>query len=140
MEQHLTHYNLPDSFKLHKVRKDCQLRKYVTEILTVEFRRGHTYYEFTNEVENIQEGKKVLLQDKKKKWFQLAEPEDVGAERDRLYGEGIPRKRFGYQHMVFIQSFGSGARYLPRGTYILYNHSDSQVVISYLNYMTLHLG
>ena len=113
--------------------RDRELREYVGKVLNVlnGFRRGHTYYEFTNEVENISEGKGVLLQDKKnpKKWFQLVQPE-VLAGRLKLYGEGIVRSRFGGQYRVFIQSFGSGARHLPKGSSILYNHSNNQVSIS----------
>ena len=113
--------------------KDRELREYVNKTLNVlnGFRRGHTYYEFTNEVENIAEGKEVLLQGKKnpKKWFKLVQPE-VLAGRLKLYGEGIVRSSFGDQYRVFIQSFGSGARHLPKGSSILYNHSNDQVSIS----------
>ena len=129
MKQYLTPYHLPTTLRLHKVRSDCELRQYLTKALSVEFRRGHTYYEFTNEVENILEGKEVLLQDKKtKKWFQLDQPEEVAAGKLKLHGEGIARLIFGERYTVFIQSFGSGTRHLPRGTYILYNHDD-QVII-----------
>ena len=118
------------TLRLHKVRNDCKLQQYLTKTLTVEVRRGHTYYEFTNEVENILKGKEVLLQDKKKNWFRLVQPEKVAAGESgiKLYGEGIARSTFGEQYTVFIQSFGSGTRHLPRGTYILYNH-DHQVII-----------
>ena len=44
-----------------------------------------------------------------------------------LYGNGIARSKFGDQYRVFIQSFGCGARHLPGGSHILYNHSDDQV-------------
>ena len=110
---------------------DCDLRDFATGVCDpkVGFRRGHTYYEFTNEVENILEGKEVLLQDKKTvKWFQLAPPE---AGKLKLYGGAIARSSFGYQYRVFIQSFGSGARHLPDGSSILYNHSEDQVAICY---------
>lgn len=133
MKQYLTRYHLPKKLKLHVVNKDRELREYVGKVLNVlnGFRRGHTYYEFTNEVENIQKGKEVLLQDKKnpKKWFKLVQPE-VLAGRLKLYGEEIARSSFGDQYNVFIQSFGSGARHLPRGSHILYNHSNDQVSIS----------
>ena len=116
----------------HKVRSDCELRQYLTKTLSVEFRRGHSYFEFTNEVENILEGKEVLLQHKQtKKWFRLVQPGEAATGDIKLYGEGIARSTFGEQYTVFIQSFGSGARHLPRGTYILYNHDD-QVIINYL--------
>ena len=92
------------------------------------FERGHTHYEFTNEKENILEGKEVLLQDTKntKNWFRLA-PSEEFAGRLRLYGEGIARSSFGDRYRVFIQSFGSGLRHLLRGSMILYNHSKDQV-------------
>ena len=72
-----------------------------------------------------------MMQDKKnpKKWFQLVQPE-VLAGRLKLYGEGIVSSRFGDQYRVFIQSFGSGTRHLPKGSSILYNHSNDQVSIS----------
>jgi hypothetical protein len=108
---------------------DCNLRDFIIDVNSqLGFRRGHTYYEFTNEVENILEGKEVLLQDKKntEKWFRLAPPEKVAAGRLKLYGKGIARSSFGDQYRVFIQSFGSGARYLPRGSSILYNHNVDQ--------------
>ena len=114
----------------HEVKQDCEMREFITVIqkLDVEFRRGHTYYEFTNEIENIAERKEVLLQDKKtKEWFQLAPPEEVVAVGLKLYGEAITRSSFGDQYRVFIQSFGSGTRYLPSGSCILYNHSENQV-------------
>ena len=131
LKQYLAPYHLPTTLKPHRVGKDRKLREFITETLNVEFKRGHIYYEFTNEVENIHEGKKVLLQDKNNtnKWFQLALPEVISAGRFKLYGEGIARTNFGEQYRVFIQSFGSGSRHLPHGTYILYNHSDDQVVV-----------
>ena len=95
------------------------------------FRRGHAYYEFTNEIENILEGKQVLLQDKTKTntWFQLDQAKVLADGKLKLYGNGINRSSFGEQYKVFIQSFGSGARHLPNGSSILYNHSVDQVVI-----------
>ena len=107
----------------------CKLQEFIANTLCVEFKRGHAYYEFTNEVENILEGKEVLLQDKRntEKWFRLAPPEDIAAGRLKLYGEGIARSSFGDQYRVFIQSFGSGARYLPYWSSILYNHAEDQV-------------
>ena len=130
LKQYLTPYNLPDTLTLHYVDRDCQLREYITETLNIanEFRRGHAYYEFTNKVENILEGKEVLLQDKKKtkEWFQLVQPK-VLAGRLKLYGEGIACSSFGERYRVFIQSFGSGARHLPNGSNILYNHDDQIV-------------
>ena len=63
LKQYLTPYHLPSILKMHKVPSDCKLREYVTDTLNVKhgFRRGHAYYEFTNEVENILEGKQGLL-------------------------------------------------------------------------------
>ena len=117
--------------KLHEVPSDCQLREYITNVLSAKqgFRRGHTYYEFTNDIENILEGKEVLLQDIKKsdKWFRLDQDKVLAAGGLGLCGEGIARNNFGDQYRVFIQSFGSGARHLPGDTHILYNHSDNQV-------------
>jgi hypothetical protein len=99
----------------------------------VEFKRGHVYYEFTNEKENILKGKNILLQDRKstRNWFKLVQPQEIAA-RDikKFYGEGVIRSSFGDQYRVFIQSFGSGARHLPRGSSILYNDSEDQVLIS----------
>ena len=116
---------------MHYIDRDCEIQEYITNTLGAEFRRGHAYYEFTNEVENILEGKEVLLQDKKntKKWFQLVQPNifAVGPGRLKLYGEGIARSSFGEQYRVFIQSFGSGARHLPCGSAILYNYDDRTV-------------
>lgn len=99
------------------------------------FRRGHTYYEFTNEVENILEGKQVLLQDRMQttEWFKLDQSKVLADGRLKLYGEGIARNSFREKYRVFIQSFGSGARYLPRDSYILYNRGDDQVAISVLH-------
>ncbi len=128
LKQHLTPYHLPDALKPHCVDRDCALQEFITETLSVEFKRGHTYYEFINEIENILEGKEVLLQYKKtEKWFRLALPEKVAAGKLKLYGEGIARSSFGDQYRVFIQSFGSGARHLPHGSWILYNCSEDQV-------------
>ena len=133
LEQYLIPYRLPDTLKLHNVPSDCELQEHITETLNVDhgFRRGHTYYEFTDVVENILEGKEVLLQDKKKpkKWFQLVQPRLLEAEGLTLYGEGIARNHFGEKYKVFIQSFGSGTRHLPCGSSIYYNHSENQVVI-----------
>ena len=130
LKQHLTPYPFPATSKLHIVDGDCDLRDFITETLHVEFQksRGRVYYEFTHEVENILEGKEVLLQEKQnsKKWFRL---EVIAAGRLKLYGEGIARSTFGEQYRVFIQSFGSGARHLPHGSYILYIKSADQVLI-----------
>ena len=118
---------------------DIELREFIAEVLSKEFKRGHTFYEFTDEVENILEGQAVLLQDKKntEKWFQLDQPKALGL---KLYGEGRARSNFGEQYRVFIQSFGSGARHLPQGSSILYNHSDDQVVLNILpSKQILHL-
>ena len=127
--KHLTPYHLPDTLKLHRVGRDSKLQEFTSKVLSVEFRRGHTYYEFTNEVENILEGKEVLLQDKKntKKWFKLVQPNALAMGMNVLYGEDIAYTTFGEQYRVFIQSFGSGARHLPHGSSILYNHSIDQV-------------
>lgn len=111
--------------ELHQVSADCELRDYIITGTKTEFKRGHTYYEFTNEMENILEGKKVLLQaTNTKKWFCLLQPEELPADAPNFFGEGIPRNRFGGQYKVYIQSFGSGGRHLPGGTTILYNHGD----------------
>ena len=119
LQNPLTPYHLPDTLKLHDVDGDCELRGFVDDIS--EFKRGHTYYELTNKVENIHQGKEVLLHEKKtKKWFQLVQTE--------AFASSIPRNIFGGQYRVFIQSFGSGARHLPRGTSILQNHAVNQVV------------
>ena len=133
LKQFLLPCDISPTLKLHKVLSDCQLREYVTInnlCPKYGFRRGHTYYEFTNEVENILEGKEVLLQEKEnnKIWFRLAPPEEVAAGSLKLYGEGITRSSFGDRYRVFIQSFGSGARHLPKGSSILCDHSDIQVV------------
>ena len=126
-------YDLPGTLKqCPRVDRDCNLREFIIETLSIEFKRGHTYYEFTNDVENILEGKEVLLQDKQntKKWFRLAQPKILAAKGLKLYGEGIARSNFGEQYRVFIQSFGSGARYLPRGSSILYyDYGVAQVVL-----------
>ena len=131
LKQYLKPYQRPPTLKLQKVQSDCQLREQFTETMSYikqGFMRGHAYYEFTNEVENILEGKEVLLQDKQdtEKWFRLAPPEEV-AGRLKLYGEGIARSSYGDQYRVFIQSFGSGARHLPGGSWILYNRGEDQV-------------
>ena len=124
-------YTLPDTLKLHQVDVNSELREYITgkETLNTDFKRGHTYYEFTNEMENIMEGKEVLLQDKKdtKKWFRLLQPNKLPVDAPRLFGEGIHRDRFGRRYKVYIQSFGSGHRHLPSGSSILYNHGDQVV-------------
>ena len=98
----------------------------MTNTLSVDFKRGHTYYEFTNDIENILQGKQVLLQDKKNtmKWFQLVQPEETIVGNIKFYGEGIMRSSFGENYTVFIQSFGSGARHLPKGSRLLYNRDD----------------
>ena len=144
LKEYLTSYNIPTTLKLYHVDGDCDLREFITSVNNVcefEFRRGQTYYEFTNEVENILEGKKVLLLEKenpdkllqekentnKLKWFRLAPPAEVAAGSLKLYGEGIARSTFGDQYRVFIQSFGSGARHLPHDSWILYFHDDNQV-------------
>ena len=110
----------------------CELRDFITEVIGLEFRRGHTFYEFTKGVENILEGKEVLLQDRKnhKKWFRLDQQKALAVRDLKLYGEGIARNNFGEQYRVFIQSFGSGARHLPGDSIIYYNHSNNQVIIS----------
>ena len=125
-KQYLTPYNLPDTIKQHGVDRDCTLQDYIDNTLShVEFSNDHLYCEFTNGVENILEDKEVLLQDKNAKtWFRLVPPEQVAAGKLKLYGEGIPRSNFGEQYKVFIQSFGSGARCLPKGSKILYNHCE----------------
>jgi hypothetical protein len=112
----------------YEIWSDCELRQYITETLSIEFKRGHTYYEFTNKKENILEGTEVLLQNERNKWFRLVQPKE-NAKRDvkKFYGEGITGNSFGDQYRVFIQSFGSGTRYLPSGTSILYNKSKDQV-------------
>ena len=118
----LKKHNVPQKF-------NRKLHDFITCVLSLEFKRGHTYYEFTYEVENILEGKDVLLQDTKKpdKWFRLDQDKVLSAGGVGLYGNGIAHNNFGDQYRVFIQSFGSGSRHLPGGSHILYNHSDDQV-------------
>ena len=123
MKQYLNPISLPCTLKLHYIDRHCELQEYITNTLAFEFRSGHAYYEFTNEVENIQESNDVLLlQDKEgtEKWFQLAQPKEVAAGGLKLYGEGVAHSCFGEQYRVFIHSFGSGARHLPKGSSILY--------------------
>ena len=124
----IPYHRHPDILKLHYVDGGCELQKFVTKVVNVnEFKRGYTFYEFTNEVEDILEGQEVLLQDKEKTetWFRLDRPKVTAAAAEglKLYGEGIARNNFG-RYRVFIQSFKSDARYLPDDSYILYNHSD----------------
>jgi hypothetical protein len=127
LQQYLKPYHLPNTLKPHQVDEDSKLREYVTKTLNTDFKPGHTctYYEFTNEMENILEGKEVLLQDETtKEWFQ---PKEFPADAPKLFGEGIPRNRFGERYKVYIQSFGSGGRHLPGGTSILYNHGEQVI-------------
>ena len=135
MEQYLKPYNRPATLSDHEVGNDCKLQEFITRTVNPDngFRRGHAYYEFTNKVENILEGKEVLLQDKKKKnkWFRLDQAK-VLAGRLKFYGEEIALEWFGGQYRVFIQSFGSGGRHLPGNSSILYNHIDDQVVFNIL--------
>lgn len=137
---YLIPYRLPATLKLHTVLMDFELREYITNVLYVEFKRGHTLYEFTDGIENILEGQEVLLQDRRntEKWFRLDQPKALGL---KLYGEGIERRSFREQYRVFIQSFGPGTRHLPRGSNILYNHRDDQayVVFNILPKQILHL-
>ena len=63
-----------------------------------------------------------------KQYSTLFPPQQDFTGRLKLYGEGIAHSSFGDQYRVFIQSFGSGARHLPRGSSILYNHSEDQVL------------
>ena len=115
--------------KLHQIDSDCKLRRYFKDTLShIVFRRGHTYYEFTNEVEDILEGQEILLQDKQspEEWFQFkVQPEVLVANGLKLYGKEIACSSFGEQYRVFIQSFEYGVRYLPKDSYIiLYNYGD----------------
>ena len=105
--------------------------------MNVEFRRGHTYYEFTNEVENILEGQAVLLQDKKKpeKWFRLDQDKVHSAGGLGLCGNRIAYNKFGDQYRVFIQSFGSGTRQLPHDSHILYNYAHQIIIIHNYKYV-----
>ena len=128
LKECLEPYTLPDMLKHYQVKVNSELREYITgkETLNTDFKRGHAYYEFTYEMENILEGKEVLLQDRKdtKKWFRLLQPKELPVHTPRLFGEGIHRDRFGRRYKVYIQSFGSGHRHLPSGSSILYNHGD----------------
>ena len=139
LKPYLIPYHLPDTFRTHKVGSDCELRQYVSKTLGVKFRRGHTYYEFTNEVENILEGKEVLIQDRKntQKWFRLSPPQ-VAARDIKLYGEEISRSTFGHKYSVFVQSFGSGTRHLPCDSWILYNYEDQVISFIYLKITSTH--
>jgi hypothetical protein len=126
-------YTVPTTSEVYAIDGDCDLRDFATDIVVQnsKLKRGHTYYEFTNKVENIHEGKEVLLLQEKqdtKMWFRLDPPEKVAAAKHKLYGEGVARSSFGNQYRVFIQSFGSGARHLPKGSRILYFHGEDQVV------------
>jgi hypothetical protein len=134
LRPYLIPYTVPTTSEVYTIDGDCDLRDFATDIVdpNSKFRRGHTYYEFTNKVENIHEGKEVLLlqekqNTKKLMWFRLAPPEKVAAAKLKLYGEGIARSSFGDQYRVFIQSFGSGTRHLPRRSRILYFHGEDQV-------------
>ena len=129
LKEYLKSFDRPDTLKYHKVEKNCQLREYITKILKADFKRGRTYYKFKNDIENILEGKAILLQDHydDEKWFEFkVKPEDLAAEGLTLYGKGIFSSNFGKRYNMFIQSFGSGTRHLPGGSGILYNH-DTQV-------------
>ena len=79
----------------HNVRDNCKLQEFITSVQSLEFKRGHTYYEFTSKVENIQESKEVLLQDTKKpkRWFRLDQDKVLAAGGLGLYGNGIARSK-----------------------------------------------
>lgn len=47
--------------KVHPIEQSCELREFVTELLDVKFRKGHAFYELTNEKEDIHEDKELIL-------------------------------------------------------------------------------
>ena len=53
----------PPGFTKLTVDKDCDLRTFI-ETRELLYYRGCTFYEFDNETEDIEEGKKVILIDK----------------------------------------------------------------------------
>ena len=55
-----------DTFYIYEVKKDCELRTFVTEENpgSEGFKRGRAYYEFTCETEDIAKDKTVILREK----------------------------------------------------------------------------
>jgi hypothetical protein len=66
LKSYLIPYTVPTTSKLHKMTGDCNLRDFIIDVNSQSgFRRGHTYYEFTNEVENILEAKRYYYKTKR---------------------------------------------------------------------------
>ena len=52
------------SFKKVKIGKDCKLRDFIEYEMSLKFKRGHAYYEFIHEKENISEDRELIFMDK----------------------------------------------------------------------------
>ena len=53
--------NTDRKFEMHPIEQNCELREFVRKQLNVEFRKGHAFYELTNEKEDIPEDKELIL-------------------------------------------------------------------------------
>ena len=51
-------------FRKHTVQSSCNLRDAIKFQLKVPFKRGHAYYEFTHDIENISKNKELIFMEK----------------------------------------------------------------------------
>ena len=53
----------------------------------------------------------------------------VSVDDNNLLGEGVPKPQY-KKYRVFVQSTGSGARYLPAGSLLLYEQVNNKIMVS----------
>lgn len=51
-------------FRKHIVQSNCNLKYAIENQLKATFKRGHAYYEFTHDIENISEEKELIFMEK----------------------------------------------------------------------------
>ena len=166
------------TFKKHRIKKSSNLSDAIKNQMKVTFKRGHAYYEFTHEIENVSKEKELIfvekvtrptiiligndiitvllswlysyrrrrksqrrlrkqtiiviiidntvilamyIQETDSEIFLTPKASSSVLEQCGLIGEGVKRPTF-EDYRVFVQSTGSGARHLPIGSMVLYEH------------------
>ena len=52
------------TFKKHRIKKSSNLSDTLKNQMKVPFKRGHAYYEFTHEIENVSKEKELIIVEK----------------------------------------------------------------------------
>ena len=133
-------------FWKHTVQSNCSLKDAIEfQLRKATFKRGHVYYEFTHDIENVSKEKELIFVEKviillsiynailfisniqKTGKYYISTANSSVLQQCGLIGEGVKRPTF-ENYRMFVQSTGSGARHLPINSTVLYEQVTSEPI------------